>query len=327
MPHKYREKTIIPTTMGGYPRPPWFAEYLKKLEGSQKENLKEISEEIEQRAINDILDEQKKAGIELFTDGQLIWQDFLCHQVTKIEGFKMTGLTRYFDNNAYYRVPVAESKLKLKDNIISDEFELAYKTQPQTKAVLSCYSLGELSKNEFYNNKEEFVMDIANIINKEAKNLVKKGAKYIQLDEPSLLWADKNDLEIAKEAINKIRNGVDAKFFLATYYKDASNIFPEILDFNVDVIGLDFVEGYEKHLELLKEYKTKKEIQAGIVDGRTTKMEKREEIKNKINNIIDCCDADTFFLSPNTGLELLPYVKASEKLMNMCNCLGGEKYD
>lgn len=316
---------IIPTTIGSYPRPDWFKDYLRRLDGLQKESVKEIEKNKYMDVLTEILDEQKNSGIKLFTDGQLIWQDFLCHLCTKIEGFEMSGLIRYFDNNVYYRMPVAKEKLKRKTDIIVGEFKLAHKIQPEIKAIISCFTIAELSKDEFYRDKKEFVLDVADIMNREVKNLVEAGARYIQVDEPSLLYAEKEDLQIAKEAMEVIKKGIKAKFFLATYFRDAEKIFPEILDFPVDVLGLDFVEGYEKNLELLGEYKIEKEIQAGIVDGRTTKMEKKDQVGEKVNSITEVIDSDILYVTPNTGLEFLPYSKASEKLKVMCDSIGYEK--
>ena len=157
---------------------------------------------------------------------------------------------------------------------------------------------------------------------RDRKELVKNGAKYIQVDEPSLLYARKEDLNLMKDAIEVIRRGVDAKFFLVTYFGDAERIFPEVLDYDIDVIGLDFVEGYEKNLELLREYSVDKEVQAGVVDGRTTKMEDKEHVKKKIKAICGAINRETLYVSSNTGLEFLPYSKASEKLKALRGSVG-----
>ncbi|MCK4491483.1 MAG: hypothetical protein KAU03_02590 [Candidatus Altiarchaeales archaeon] len=310
---------IIPTTIGGYPRPDWFKGYLKEVEGSQRGDIKEIEESRYRRALGEVLEEQKKSGIVLFTDGQLLWQDFLCHLCTKIGGFEMGGLIRYFDNNVYYRMPKATAKLSGEMDIVVGEFRTAHEIESEIKAVLSCFTLAGLSKDEFYRDKKEFILDIAEVMNHEARKLVDAGARHIQIDEPSLLYADKEDLETAREAVDVIRRGVEAEFFLTTYFGDAEKIFPEILDFDVDVLGLDFVEGGDKNIELLREYKTKKDIQAGIVDGRTTKIEKPGDVKDRVNAVVEVIDGETLYVSPNTGLEFLPYQKASEKLRMMCD--------
>ncbi len=307
---------LITTTIGSYPRPRWFREYLKKVEGLQKEGEEtEIDKEIYKKAVAEVIENQNKAKIELLTDGQLIWQDFLAYLATKISGFEMNGLTRYFDNNVYYRMPIVKEKVNRSKPIILEEFSIAREIEKEKniKAVISCFTLAKLSINKFYKNEEEFILDLAKIMHEEAKELAKK-TKYIQLSEPSLLYASKEELEIAKQAVEIITSNVDAKFFLVTYFESAEKIFPEVLDFKVDVIGLDFVEGYDKNLSLLKEYGIDKALQIGILDGRNTKMENVEEVKSKLKEILDVASPKEVYVSPNTGLEFLPWIKAYEKL-------------
>lgn len=307
---------LITTTIGSYPRPRWFREYLRKVEGLQKEGEEaEVDKEVYKKAVVEVIENQNKAKIELLTDGQLIWQDFLAYLATKISGFEMDGLTRYFDNNVYYRIPIVKEKVSRSKPIILEEFSIAREIEKEKniKAVLSCFTLAKLSINKFYKNEEEFILDLAKVMHEEAKELAKK-TKYIQLSEPSLLYASKEELEIAKQAVEIITSNVDAKFFLVTYFESAEKIFPEVLDFKIDVIGLDFVEGYEKNLSLLKEYGIDKALQIGILDGRNTKMENVEEVKSKLKEILDIASPKEVYVSPNTGLEFLPWIKAYEKL-------------
>ena len=88
-----------------------------------------------------------------------------------------------------------------------------------------------------------------------------------------------------------------------------------------DVLGMNFIENHEKNLEILREYRITKDIQAGVVDGRTTAMERKDDIKNRINTLIEATGGKIAYISPNTGLEFLPYPKASEKLRVLCDAV------
>ena len=74
------------------------------------------------------------------------------------------------------------------------------------------------------------------------------------------------------------------------------------------------MEGYDKNLSLLKEYDMDKALQIGILDGRNTKTENVEEVKSKLKEILDIASPKEVYVSPNTGLEFLPWIKAYEKL-------------
>ncbi len=302
---------VVTTVVGNYPRPKWFRDYLRKVEGLQKDLDVEIDRDVLKKAISEVMDEQKRAGIELLTDGQLIWHDFLLTIASRLEGFEMNGLVRYFDNNLYYRIPIAKGKVKRVKKILYD-FEIAFEIEKNVKAVLSCYTVAKLSRNEYYPKFEEFVWDVCDAVKEEIKELEKMGVRYVQIDEPALLYAEKNELEFLKDVYNELTD-VNAETILMTYFDSAENTFPDVLDFGFDVIGLDFVEGYEENLQILEEYKFDK-INVGLIDGRNTKMEDLNELKRRFEEITSKGEFKKVYISPNTGLEFLPRVKAFEKM-------------
>jgi len=219
----------------------------------------------------------------------------------------MGKLVRYFDNNLYYRVPVAESQIKRKNKILED-FELAFEIEKNVKPVVTCFTLAKLSENRYYSKLEDFVMDIAFAMAEEVKTLK---SNWLQIDEPFLSYASKDELQIAKNAIDILPK---RKTILMTYFDSVKNAFPHLLDFNVEIIGLDFIEGFKENLDAVKEYCPER-ICIGIVDGRNTKMERVEELEDKINKIFDACQFKEVLISPNTGLEFLPWQKAFEKML------------
>jgi len=302
---------VTTTVVGSYPRPEWFRDYLRKVEGLQKELDVKVDEEIMKRAISEILDEQKKAGIDLPTDGQLIWHDFLLTIASRLDGFEMNGLVRYFDNNLYYRIPVTKGRIKRSEPILHD-FDVAFEIYRDIKAVLSCYTVTKLSKNMFYKKCDEFLWDMCEAIRDEVKRLESMSVKHIQIDEPSLLYAKKDELGLLEDVFKEITK-VKMETILMTYFGSAENIFPEVLDFGFDVIGLDFVEGYEENLNVVEEYDIHS-INVGIVDGRNTTIEDVKDLKEKFDKIISKGNFKKVYISPNTGLEFLPRVKAYEKM-------------
>ena len=302
---------VTTTVVGSYPRPEWFRDYLRKVEGLQKELDVKVDEEIMKRAISEILDEQKKAGIDLPTDGQLIWHDFLLTIASRLDGFEMNGLVRYFDNNLYYRIPVTKGRIKRSEPILYD-FDIAFEIYRDIKAVLSCYTVTKLSKNMFYKKYDEFLWDMCEAIRDEVKRLESMSVKHIQIDEPSLLYAKKDELGLLEDVFKEITK-VKMETILMTYFGSAENIFPEVLDFGFDVIGLDFVEGYEENLNVVEEYDIHS-INVGIVDGRNTTIEDVKDLKEKFDKIISKGNFKKVYISPNTGLEFLPRVKAYEKM-------------
>ncbi len=302
---------IITTTVGSYPRPEWFREYLKRMEGLQKELDVEVDRDVLRKAVREVIDRQKKAGIELVTDGQLIWHDFLATIASRIDGFYVDGLVRYFDNNLYYRIPVIKERIRRRGQILYD-FKIAYEIESNIKAVLSLFTVLKLSRNIYYKSFEDSLWDLCDVLKSEIAELIDLGVKYIQFDEPSLLYADEKELKILEDVYKELTN-FEAETILMTYFRSAKSIFPYVLDFGFDVIGLDFVEGFDENLDVLREYGLEN-VNVGIVDGRNTKMEGIDELKMRFEKIADATELKKVYISPNTGLEFLPDVKAYEKM-------------
>ena len=107
---------IRTTTIGNYP---------KVTDSASKESIRSAIhqydsekfssqqlEEVFRENTRRVLREQEEAGIELLTDGQLRWDDLVTPFAAKIEGFQINGLTRFFNNNVYYRQPIVVSQLR-----------------------------------------------------------------------------------------------------------------------------------------------------------------------------------------------------------------------
>ncbi|MDD5111829.1 MAG: hypothetical protein PHG85_04745, partial [Candidatus Altiarchaeota archaeon] len=86
------------TVVGSYPRPNWLREELVRREGKQKKaGATDLTVgELYKKATAEVIAETESCGINLITDGQLLWTDALASFCEGLEGFKMTGLIRYY---------------------------------------------------------------------------------------------------------------------------------------------------------------------------------------------------------------------------------------
>ncbi|OGC76093.1 MAG: hypothetical protein A2145_02840, partial [candidate division Zixibacteria bacterium RBG_16_40_9] len=202
------------------------------------ENLEEVYQETIKRVIR----EQEEAGIDIITDGQIRWDDLVTPVARNIQGIEIGGLIRFFDNNVYYRRPIINSQVSFKNLATVEQFKFAQaNAKKPVKAVLpGPFTLAKLCSDQYYNNIDKLTLGLAEILNQEAKELEKAGAKFIQLDEPSLCYnPDKVDLAI--KAIEKAFENISVKKILFFYFGNVKSLFPRILDTSVDVIGVDVV--------------------------------------------------------------------------------------
>ena len=278
-----------------------------------EEELRQAEDEV----TAEILEDQARAGIELVTDGHIRWDDPQTYFASKIGGFDITGLIRYFDTNTYYRQPVAESKLTWNGPVsVSDyRFAAANSERPVKVVVIGPYTLAKLSRWPHYAELGDVVQDLARILNQEAKALSEAGASIVQFDEPAIL-RNKEDFALFQKAMSVLVNGVTTKTALYTYFGDISGVAGDFLSLPFDVIGLDFVTG-AGNFDLLNGFADDKELGLGIIDARNTKMETMDEIVGHIRRATASVSLDRIHVSPNCGLEFLPKPSAYDKLVRM----------
>ena len=133
---------MITTTVGNYPKigPGVKAPNLRT--ALNRLDLGRISAEeaqrIEAENTKAAIDEQVAAGLDLVTDGQIGWEDGQTHFARRLKGFSINGLTRYFNNNTYYRQPVVEGPVAWEGPIALQEYQFAAAHSPRpVKAIIT----------------------------------------------------------------------------------------------------------------------------------------------------------------------------------------------
>jgi 5-methyltetrahydropteroyltriglutamate--homocysteine methyltransferase len=298
---------ILSASFGSYPRPSSLREYQIKTHGKQKKTnhvpTKQDREKLRE-AMRQVVEDQ--TGLDIITDGQLTWDDFLASVASNFDGIRMGGLIRFYDNNIYYRRPVIESEIVNNKPSVNENISMLKDLNPgnKIKAVIpGPYSLYDLSDDKFYNEPAEGIAAMSEALQEEIKAI---DADYIQIDEPSFSYSyDENLADDIKEELNKIIKKTNAKTIVSTYFgKISSN---KLLGIDADYLGIDCVSHKENYESLVRS--GIKNIQLGLLDARNTKPEDPVDLKNKI----DMIGSDDMLLSTNCGMEFLPREYAIRK--------------
>ena len=232
-------KKLLPTTIvGSYPKPKWL-NHIKKEHAAGKVSDK-IMEQAYVDAIEKIVKEQELAGIDILWDGEMRRDEMTSYFAEHIDGFKIYGDVRVWGNN-YYPKPAIVDRLKYRDALTINEYKyLKTITKKGIKVpITGPYTIVDWSFNEHYAKKDEAVYELAKIINRELKGLVRAGADFIQIDEPAIP-THPGELEIARNAMEIATRGVKAYIGVHICYGDYSKIYPKILDFKVDQFDFEF---------------------------------------------------------------------------------------
>jgi 5-methyltetrahydropteroyltriglutamate--homocysteine methyltransferase len=309
------------TVVGAYPKIPNRPRPAKLRVAINKRDRGEITSEelarIEDDVTIEVIAEQIEAGVDVVTDGQIRWDDDQTYVPRKMRGVEIGGLQRYLDTNTYYRQPEVVGAISLDESVTVRDYTFAAENSSRpVKAILpGPVTLGTLSLDKHYNNREKLVMAFAEALKSEVQALAAAGAKMIQVNDP-MIAVRKEDGALAAKALAAMLDGVDAETGVYTWFAGTYGILPALLDSPVDVIGLDFVWGKD-NWEALKDVRFEKKLGFGIVDGRNTRLESENEIADAVKRVSEFVPQERLYVNPSCDLEYVPRETAFAKLKRM----------
>ena len=312
---------MITTLVGNYPKVAEGA-YTTKLIGAltkwQRQELTDDQLEGTYREITTaVIREQEQAGVDLVTDGQIRWEDLVTPIARGLDGFEINGLSRWFNNNVYYRRPILHKAPVRRGPILAEQYRFAARvaTRPVKAVLPGPYTFAALCEDRHYKAFRPFVLKMAELLHAEAQDLVKAGAPLVQFDEPAVGFG-KTDMKLAVEALGVAAEGLPAKTAVSTYFGSLNGGLASLQRARVDVIGLDVVSD-PKTLAALKRVKFTKELALGCLDARNTKLESVTELHALFNVVAKRVPLDRLYVNPNCGLEFLPHRQALAKVKRL----------
>ncbi len=309
------------TVAGNYPKIPNRPRPARLRQAINRRDRGEITNDdlarVQDEVTIEVIQEQAEAGVDIITDGQVRWDDDQTHFARRLKGVKVGGLQRYLDTNTYYRQPEITGPIAWQEPVLVRDFRFASEHSPKpVKAVLpGPYTLAALSMDEHYGDRGKAAMAFAEALHQEAEALVAAGAKYIQVNDPVIVF-HKGDAAAFCRALTCVVDGLQAETAVYTWFGSLAGILPQVLDTPVDVIGLDFVAGRD-NWDALEGVQFGKKLAAGIVDGRNTRIETLDQIGEAVKRLRGHVPPDRLYVNPSCGLEYLPREVAFEKLKRM----------
>lgn len=273
--------------IGSYPKPVKIAKLISKYNNgklSDEKFLKEI-----EKFMDNFFSMMDSFEVDYTTDSMIEWDDIEDLTYSFIKGGQKEVLTRFFDNNFYYRQITIKNRLEYKENnSYIKYFEMAKELSKKHKAKLKAVILGpltflKLSKDEYYKKEDELMRDYAKILNALLSEIK---ADIIEIHEPSIFQKGikKETLDLLPEIYNVILSKVNAETHLLTYFDINFNRLEYFLKLPVTVYGFDVTENNKNKLGKLYQLLKNKEVYFGVLDSRTTKMEKIVTIKRIVSS-------------------------------------------
>lgn len=317
--------------------------YLK--EARAKHESGELSDrefkQLEDKAIEDAIELQHRAGIDVITDGEMRRFAFYGHLIDAVEGFdKLGGWAIPFRDEKgeelVLKRPVVVSKLRRKRHMCAEEFTwLRSKTNKQAKTTLisaqqaAAYYDKEKSKAA-YSTVDAYLADLADILRGEIDELIRLGCTYIQVDSPQYTaLLDPNlregfrkrgndpdrlldlSIEMDNAIIRKDGHSQDITFALhlcrgnnqSKFYAqgDYGPITRVFQKTTFDRFLLEFDDARSGGFEPLSSVPEDREVVLGLVSSKKAELESKTEVKKRIEEASQFISRQRLAISPQCG--------------------------
>ncbi|MFJ7918051.1 MULTISPECIES: 5-methyltetrahydropteroyltriglutamate--homocysteine S-methyltransferase [unclassified Lysinibacillus] len=227
-------------------------------------------------------------------------------------------MTKWFNTNYHYIVPEYDGQtLQLTENKILADFLEAKEAFGITAkpTLIGPYTFCKLTKGYDKLSQITFILALLPLYTQVLKELVDAGAQWIQLEEPLLATTlDEAEVKLVQEIYTQLAASVpEAKIMLQTYFESLS-AYESIVKLPVRGIGLDFVHGYGKNMESLRQFGFPKDkiLAVGIINGRDIWRSNLAEVSSTIKAIEQLSGAKELWIQSSCNLQHVPITTTLE---------------
>lgn len=314
--------------------------YLK--EARQRHGAGAISDaefkQIEDRAVNEAIALQLRAGLNVITDGEMRRYAFFGHLIDATEGYDKFGgwAIPFHDeqgNELVFKRPVVVSKLKRIRPLCEEEFAYlrARADRPAKVTLISAqqaaaYYDPEKSKGA-YATIDAYLADVVDILRAEVEELIHLGCTYIQVDAPQ--YAGLIDPQIREGyrqrgndpdrllercidldnavighhpgvtfGIHLCRGNNQSKYYASGGYDPIADVFRRT---HFQRFLLEYDDERSGGFEPLQTVPEDRTVVLGLITTKKPALEKKGDLKRRIDEAAKYVPRDRLALSPQCG--------------------------
>lgn len=294
--------------------------------------------QVEDRAVDEAVELQIRAGVEVITDGEMRRYAFYGHLIDAVEGFdKFGGWAIPFRNEKGEELvlprPVVVSRLRRKRPLCAEEFTyLRARTKHAAKTTMisaqqaAAYYDSKKSAGA-YSSVDAYLADLVDILRDEVQELIRLGCTYIQIDSPqytALLDPQLREgyrqrgndpdrlLDLSIEMDNAVigehsgvifglhlcRGNNQSKFYAAGDYGPITKVFQKT---RFQRFLLEYDDARSGGFEPLRQVPEDRTIVLGLVSSKHAALESKAELRRRIESAAAVVPLERLALSPQCG--------------------------
>jgi len=322
---------LLTTIAGSLPKPSWLAQPNQLwapwlLEGEQLVEGKHD-------AVRLALAEQRRAGIDIASDGEQTRRHFVTTLIEALDGVDFEHKRTVRIRNRYDAdVPVVVGPVaRTRPVFVDDARFLRAQTSRMVKFTLpGPMTMVDTLYDDHYRSREKLAEEFAAILNAEAREIAAAGVDVIQFDEPAFnVYMDEvRDWGIAmlekaaaglkcKTAVHicygyGIKANTDWKQTLGSEWRQYESTFPLLARSQIQQVSLECANS-KVPLEFLGLLKGK-DVLVGAVDVATDRIETPEQVASTIRAAMRYVEPTKLYPCTNCGMVPLTRAVAAGKL-------------
>ena len=279
---------------------------------NQKINKEEYENYIKEK-IKNLIDFEEKTGLDVFVHGEFERTDMVEYFAKNLEGFLTTKkgwIISY--GTRVYRPPIIYKKIKRKKFFTKEIIFAQSLTSKPLKGILTGpLTIIAWSYNITDSSFPQLAKDLASSLNKEAKDLVKKGIKIIQIDEPAIKEFSpikkrkRRDYFLWAISAFNLTAQLPPHIQIHTHmcYSEFEDILLWIKKMNFDVISIETAREKGEILNTFKKLNFKRGIGPGIWDIHSNLPLNLKKAREILNQAIQIFGKKNIWLNPDCGLK------------------------
>jgi len=325
---------ILTTISGSLPKPNWLAEPEKLwspwlLEG---EELIKGKKEAIKLAVNN----QLNSGLSIIGDGEQTRQHFVTTFIEHLSGVDFKNKKTVRIRNRYdAKVPVVIDNISREKSVFVEDakYVRSLTNLPIKYTLPGPMTMVDTLYDDYYKSREKLAEKFAEVLNKEAKELVDAGVDYIQFDEPAfnVFFDEVKDwgINILEKAASNLKAktivhicygyGIEAninwKNSLGEEWRQYENVFPLLKKSKIDQVSLE-CQNSRVPMNLIELLRGKK-ILVGAIDVASKKVETPEQVADILRQATKYAEPKNILGCTNCGLVTFSQEIANAKMQSL----------
>jgi len=328
--------TVLATSLvGSYPQPDWLIDRARLGERLpprvRARELWRVDAALLEQAQRDAtvlaLEDQRRAGVDVVTDGEVRRESYSNNFATALDGVDLDRPGEALDRTGR-TVPVPRVVGPIRRRVAVEApfvaFLKAHTDKPIKVTLPGPFTMTQQAQNDYYRDEAELALAYAAAVNEEMRDLFAAGVDVVQLDEPYVQARPEQARDYAVAAIDRALAGAAGTTVLHVcfgYGKHVANkpkgyAFLDELDATVaDEISLECAQP-RVDLALLERLPSKR-IHVGVLDLRDTSVEPVDVVAARIRAALRHVPPERIVVAPDCGMKYLPRDVAFGKLTNL----------